>query len=53
VANVSETTLLGGTEARLKIAMDPQKLAAYHVSPLAIARALQTSNQRLQARIVC
>ncbi len=48
-ADVSETTLLGGQKRELKIAMDPQKLASYHVSPLAIARALQTGNQRLQA----
>ena len=49
VADVSETTLLGGQRRELKVAMDPQKLAAYHVGPLAIARALQTSNRRLQA----
>ncbi len=49
VANVSETTLLGGQKRELKITLDTQRLAAYHVSPLAIARALQTSNQRLEA----
>ena len=49
VANVSETTLLGGQRRELKVTLDPQKLAAYHVSPLLIARALQTSNQRLRA----
>ena len=49
VANVSETTLLGGEKRELKITLDTQKLAAYHLGPLAIARALQTSNQRLQA----
>ncbi len=49
VANVAETTLLGGQKRELRIAMDPQKLAAYHVDTLSIARALQTSNQRLQA----
>src|SRR5271157_3267386 len=48
-ADVSETTLLGGQKRELKITLDTQRLAAYHVSPLAIARALQTSNQRLEA----
>ena len=49
VENVSETTLLGGQKRELKITLDPQKLAAYHIGPLLIARALQASNQRLQA----
>lgn len=49
VENVSETTLLGGQRRQLRITLNPQKLAAYHVSPLAIARALQMSNQRTQA----
>ena len=48
-ANVSETTLLGGEKRELKITLDTQKLAAYHLGPLTIARALQTSNQRVQA----
>jgi multidrug efflux pump subunit AcrB len=48
VENVSETTLLGGQRRELKVTLDPQKLAAFHVSPLVIARALQTNNQRLQ-----
>ncbi|MGB2627602.1 MAG: efflux RND transporter permease subunit [Candidatus Acidiferrum sp.] len=48
-ANVSETTLLGGEKRELKITLDTQKLAAYHLSPLTIARALQTSNERVQA----
>ena len=49
VANVSETTLLGGEKRELKVTLDTQKLAAYRLSPLVIARALQTSNRRLQA----
>ena len=49
VANVSETTVLGGQKRELKITLDTQKLAAYHVGPLAIVRALETSNQRLGA----
>jgi multidrug efflux pump subunit AcrB len=49
VANVSEATLLGGQKRELKITLHTQRLSAYHVSPLAIARALQSSNQRLEA----
>ena len=49
VENVSETTLLGGQKRELRITLDPQKLAAYHLSPLVIAHALQASNQKLQA----
>ncbi len=49
VADVSETTLLGGQKRELRVAMDPLKLAAYHVGPREIARALQASNQRVEA----
>jgi multidrug efflux pump subunit AcrB len=49
VENVSETTLLGGRRRELKVTLDSQKLAAFHVSPLVITRALETNNQRLQA----
>jgi multidrug efflux pump subunit AcrB len=49
VENVSDVTLLGGQPRELKITLDRQKLAAYHVSPLQIARALGSGNQRAQA----
>ena len=49
VENVAETSLLGGQRRQLRIILDPQKLMAYHTSPLPIARALQGSNQRMQA----
>ena len=49
VENVSETTLLGGQRRELKVTLDPQKLAAYRTSPLAIARVLQINNQRSQS----
>jgi len=49
VENVSETTLLGGQRRELKVTLDPQKLAAYRTSPLAIARVLQMNNQRSQS----
>jgi multidrug efflux pump subunit AcrB len=46
VENVSETTLLGGQRRQVRVTLNPQRLAAYHVSPLALAGALQSSNQR-------
>ncbi len=49
VENVSDTTLLGGQKRELKITLDPQKLAAFRLSPALIARALQTTNQRSSA----
>jgi multidrug efflux pump subunit AcrB len=49
VNNVSETTLLGGQKRELKVTLDPQKLAGFHLSPLVIVRALENSNQRVQA----
>ncbi|HXC48748.1 MAG TPA: efflux RND transporter permease subunit [Candidatus Sulfotelmatobacter sp.] len=49
VENVSETTLLGGQKRELKVMLDPQKLAAFHLGPLLVARVLETSNQRTQA----
>lgn len=49
VENVSETTLLGGQRREVRITLDPQKLAAYRISPPLIARALQANNQRSQS----
>ena len=49
VENVSETTLLGGQRRELKITLQVQKLASFHLSPLLIARAVEGANQRTQA----
>jgi multidrug efflux pump subunit AcrB len=46
VANVSETTLIGGERRELRVVLDPQRLAAYHLGPAAILRAFQVSNRR-------
>jgi multidrug efflux pump subunit AcrB len=46
VQNVSETTVIGGTRRDLRVTLDAQKLAAYRLSPAAIARAFEVSNQR-------
>ena len=49
VENVAEITLVGGQKRELKITLDPQKLAAFHTSPLVVARAVEGGNQRAQA----
>jgi len=49
VENVSETTLLGGQRRQVRVMLNPQRLAAYHVSPLVLSRAVQSSNQRSSA----
>ena len=49
VENVSESTLLGGQKRELRIILEPQKLAAYRIGPLLIAKALQGANQRSHA----
>ncbi len=49
VADVSETTLLGGQKRELRILLDPLKLAAFRVSPLMIAQALRSTNQKMHA----
>jgi multidrug efflux pump subunit AcrB len=49
VENVSETTLLGGQRRQVGVTLNPQRLAGYHVSPLVIARALRSANQRSAA----
>jgi len=49
VNNVSETTVIGGDRRQLRVVLNPQRLAAYHLSPGSIARAFQVSNQRTVA----
>ena len=49
VTNVSETTVIGGDRRQLRVVLNPQRLAAYHLSPGSIARAFQVSNQRTVA----
>ncbi len=46
VNNVSETTIIGGTRRELRVTLNPQRLAAYHLSPGAVAQAFELSNQR-------
>ncbi len=46
VSGVSEVTLAGGERRQVRVLLDPEKLAARGLSPLAIAGALQGANQR-------
>ena len=49
VPGVSEVTLTGGERRQVRALLDPEKLAAHHLSPLTIATALGAANQRLPA----
>ncbi|MBX3171974.1 MAG: efflux RND transporter permease subunit [Candidatus Eremiobacteraeota bacterium] len=46
VADVSETTLLGGLRRQVRIELRPDQLAAYQLSPLSLAQSLQGENIR-------
>jgi multidrug efflux pump subunit AcrB len=46
VNDVSETTLIGGQRRQLRVTLDPQRLAAYRLSPASVAFAFQASNRR-------
>jgi multidrug efflux pump subunit AcrB len=52
VPGVSEVTLTGGERRQIRVQLDPDKLAARHLSPLAVAAALRSSNERLPAGAV-
>jgi multidrug efflux pump subunit AcrB len=52
VPGVSEVTLTGGERRQVRVLLDPEKMAARGVSPLAVASALEAANQRLPAGAV-
>jgi multidrug efflux pump subunit AcrB len=52
VPGVSEVTLTGGERRQVRVLLDPEKMAARSVSPLAVASALEAANQRLPAGAV-
>ena len=52
VSGVSEVTLTGGERRQLRVQLDPERMAARGLSPLAIASALQAANERLPAGAV-
>jgi multidrug efflux pump subunit AcrB len=49
VPDVSETRILGGERRQVRILLDPTRLAAYHVAPAMVVRALTATNQGLRA----
>jgi len=46
VTNVSEVTLIGGRPRQLRVEIDPARLAAYGLDPLAVQRAIRATNAR-------
>ncbi len=49
IPDVSEVKIIGGQRRQLRVILDAAAMAAYNVSPLAVARMLEGSNQQLQA----
>ncbi|MEQ1757325.1 MAG: efflux RND transporter permease subunit [Vicinamibacterales bacterium] len=49
VTDVSEVTLIGGRSRQLTINVDPARLSAYRLDPLAIRRAIETTNMQIAA----
>ncbi|MBI3928408.1 MAG: efflux RND transporter permease subunit [Armatimonadetes bacterium] len=49
VDDVSETTLIGGQRRELRIDLQPERLAAYGLSPAALAASLQAHNSSNQS----
>ncbi len=47
VNDVSGTTLIGGQRRQLRVMLDPARLSAYNLSPLAVLRRIQQENQNL------
>jgi multidrug efflux pump subunit AcrB len=49
IADVSETTIVGGLPRNLRVALSTEKVNAYSLSPMAIVGHLQAANASLQA----
>ncbi len=49
VDNVSSTTLIGGLRRQVRVTLDPARMAAYHLTPLAVLGRVQRENQTLTA----
>jgi multidrug efflux pump subunit AcrB len=49
IEDVSEVTLIGGRTRQVGVAVDPARLAAYGLDPLAIQRAIAATNARATA----
>jgi multidrug efflux pump subunit AcrB len=46
IDDVSEVTILGGSRRQLRVVIDPDRAAARGIAPLAILRALESSNRQ-------
>ena len=46
VRDVAEVTLIGGRPRQLSVSVDPARLAAYELDPLAVQRAIRETNAR-------
>jgi multidrug efflux pump subunit AcrB len=44
--DVSETKIIGGQARHIRVSLDPQRLAAYGLTPMAVTGQLQNSNSR-------
>ncbi len=52
IENVADVFLVGGTPREIRIVLDPQKLEAYRISPLYIAKLMQSANaQAISGRV--
>ena len=49
VTDVSEVTMIGGRPRELRVDIDPARLAAYGLDPLAVQRAIGATNARVAA----
>jgi multidrug efflux pump subunit AcrB len=49
VADVSETTIIGGLPRAMRVVLSTEKLSAYGLSPMAVAGHLQAANASVQA----
>ena len=52
VDGVSEVTLTGGERRQMRVELDPERMTAHRLSPLAIAAAVQAANDRLPAAAI-
>ncbi len=47
--DVSETSIIGGQPRQVRVVLDTQRLAAYGLTPVAVANQLQAANSRTEA----
>ena len=47
--DVSETAIIGGQPRQVRVVLDTQRLAAYGLTPAAVANQLQAANRRIEA----